>query len=386
MKERIIHYKVPRHIFSGIGAVAELPNVIQELEAKHCVIFTDPRVAKTEGFRLVMQTLTGAGIDPHLFNEIICEPPLELLDKTVSFSQSYDADVLIGVGGGSTMDTTKTTACLLTNGGSARDFFGFDKIEKPGLPTILLPTTTGTGSEVTRIAIFYDKETRLKEAIYSDQLYSYAAILDPRLTVSLPTEYTASTGMDALSHAIEGYISVNNTIMTDALSLGSARMFYKYIQISCADGSNIEARARLQESVMMAALSFGHSSVTAVHALGYPLGSEYHVPHGASCAMVLVPVLEYTIPEAVDRFAEMAQAINVDEPDASNEANARAFVDAIKRLYESLPIKPHLRDVGIPESAIPDMAAKAMTIERCLKVHPHKFTVSEVEQIYRDIY
>lgn len=386
MTERVIHYKVPHHVITGIGSIAELPNVLQELGSKRPVLFTDPTVSATDGFRLVMETLSSAGIDPPVFGEIICEPPVELLDDTLAFAQEHDADVIIGVGGGSTMDSTKTTACLLTNGVNVRTWYGFDNIAEAGIPTILLPTTTGTGSEVTRIAVFYDKETRMKEALYSDMLYGYAAILDPRLTVSLPADYTAATGMDALSHAVEGYISVKSTIMTDALSLGSIRTFFKYLPISCNDLSNMEARARMQESVMMAAISFGHSSVTAVHALGYPLGSQYHVPHGASCAFVMAPVLEYTLSEASGRYEEMAIALGIGDTNASEEANARAFIDAMRKLADSVPIPKSLSELGIPESAIPDMAKQAMTIRRCLDVHPHQFTLEEVEELYRSIY
>lgn len=386
MTDRVIHFKVPRHVISGIGAIAELPDVLNELESSNCVVFTDPGVFKTEGFQLVIKTLSEAGINPPIFNGIVCEPTVESLDDTLAFVREHHADVIIGVGGGSTMDSSKTTSCLLTNEVSVRNWYGFDKIAKPGIPTILLPTTTGTGSEVTRIAVFYDEETRMKEAVYSDMLYAYAAILDPRLTLSLPVKYTASTGMDALSHAVEGYISVKNTIMTDALSLGSIRTFFNYLQISCKDGNDIEARARMQEAVMMAAIAFGHASVTAVHALGYPLGSEYHVPHGASCALVMVPVLEYSLAEASDRYAEMAIALGIADPNASEEANAQVFLDAMRTLAESVPIPKSLSELDIPESAIPGMAKQAMTIRRCLDVHPHQFTVEEVEELYRSIY
>lgn len=386
MYSSIVSYRFPTHIISGSGAIERLPSFIKRLGSKRCGIFSDPNFIKTVSFNIVLNALRDSNIVPSIYSNVQCEPSIDNLLDTSAFVRKHKLDLLIGIGGGSVLDTTKGTSWFNIVGGNPASYLGIDLVPVNGIPMILIPTTAGTGSEVTPAAIFYNPESLLKEAIFSEYHYCYAALLDPRLTLTVPPDLTASTGMDALIHAIECFLSVRATVVTDALAFGSVQSFFKYLPIAYNDGLNIEARAKMQEACMMSAISFGHAGVALIHALSYAFGGVFHVPHGVANSIMMLPVLKWTFPSVIPKFAELCRAIGADDPDAPDEQNAETFLEELEHLYFELNLPRSLQEVNVPKDAIPSMAERTMRIHRLLNNHPRKPFIEDVENIFRSAY
>lgn len=370
----------------GVGAADRLPEELQRLGAKRPVLVTDPGVAATPGFGLVTDALDQAGVDYRVFTGVIPEPPFEVLDESTAFAREAGADLVVGLGGGSSMDTAKVTALRLTNEGDPRSFYGIDLVPRPGLPTILMPTTAGTGSEVTNIAIFKDRQEKLKKGIVTDFNYCQTAILDPRLTVSMPPDVTAATGLDALVHAIECYLSVRASEVTDAFALKGVSTSAQYLRRAVRNGNDLEAREKLQTACLMSALAFGNAGVCGVHALSYPLGGRYDVPHGVSNALMMLPVLRFNRPACPERYRDLAAAWGLDVEDLTVDEAGERFLDALAELVRDVKVPLRLREVGVPEEALEDMADGAITVTRLLANNPRPITREDALRIYREAF
>nr|HPJ07891.1 iron-containing alcohol dehydrogenase [Deltaproteobacteria bacterium] len=293
------------------------------------------------------------------------------------------AQMLIGLGGGSPMDITKVSAVMLTNKGPIGSYFGIGLIPKPGLPTILIPTTAGTGSEVTPIAILSDEGEKLKKGIVSPYLYPAMGVLDPELTTGLPPHVTAATGMDALIHAIEAYTSINASTITDMYCIKAIELISKNLRTAFAKGDNIEARTAMMEAALLAGIGFANAGVTAVHAFAYPIGAEFHIPHGVANTLMLPHVIRFNVLGNLEKFAQLAKPFGLPVEGLDNLAIVDRVIATIDRLADDIRVPRHLADFGVKEKDIPMLAEGVMKVTRLLANNPRTLTLDDAKRIYK---
>ncbi|EKD33738.1 MAG: alcohol dehydrogenase [uncultured bacterium] len=274
---------------------------------------------------------------------------------------------------------------LAANDGEITSFFGIDLVPRPGLPLLVIPTTAGTGSEVTPIAILSDDDEKLKKGIVSPYLFPTVALLDPELTVGLPPRVTAATGMDALIHAIEAYTSNNAEPLTDMLACRAMELLYGSIRRAFRDGSDLDARSSMLEGSMLAGMAFANAGVTAVHAFAYPIGAEFHIPHGIANAIMLTPVMEFNMVARPERFAVIAAIFGQDVAGCTPIAGAGRAIEAMRILAADLELPKRLSEYGVKEEDLDGLAAGVMKVTRLLANNPRVLTQPEARDIYRKV-
>ncbi len=386
MYEKITLFRTVRRILSGPGAIEKIGAEAQFLKAKKVLIITDPGIIQAGLLEGVEKSLQAVGLPFAIFNGVEPDPRIEVVEKSVEKAKQEGINVIIGFGGGSSLDIAKATSVLLTNPGNIDGFFGIDLVPNPGIPTILAPTTAGTGSEVTPIAILSDTKEKLKKGIVSSFLFPEVAIIDPRLTVGLPPSVTAFTGMDALTHAIEAYYSINATDLSDLLAFRAMELISKNIRMAYANGENLTARANMMEGSLLSGIAFANAGVGAVHAFAYPLGGEFHLTHGLTNTLMLPYVMRFNILGCPEKFARMAEAFGEKVGSRSVLDGAEMAVQFVERLSDDIRVPRRLRDVGIPEQAIPQLAEAAMKVTRLLANNPRKITLEDAIAIYNSAY
>lgn len=382
----ITTFRVPPKLILGVGAIDAACDEIRALGAEKVLVVTDPGVAACPPLPMVREALDEGGIEYAMFDEVIPEPPMEQPPQCVEVARSEGADLLLGLGGGSSMDVAKVTALLMTNGGHPKDYFGHELVPQPGIPTILMPTTAGTASEVTNVAILKDRTAKLKDAIISQHNYCKVGILDPRLTLSVSPGVTAATGMDAMIHAIECYISVKATDMTDTFALKAIALCAANLHRVCETPSDLEARAQMQQACLIGGISFANAGVGGVHALSYPLGGTYDVSHGVSNSLMMLPVLRFNAPACEERMADIGVAMGLDLGDAPPGEAAAATLHALEALSTDIRIPQRLRDVGVAPAELPTMAESAMKVTRLLANNPRPLTREACLALYQEVY
>ncbi len=386
MTEKLTLFRTTKRILFGLGAVEKTGTEAQSFKAKKILIITDPGVIQAGLLQHVEKSLQSVGLPFAIFDGVEADPRIEVVEKSVKKAKKEGIDLIIGFGGGSSLDIAKVTSILITNEGKIDSFFGVDLVPNSGVPVILIPTTAGTGSEVTPIAILSDTKEKLKKGIVSPTLFPKVAIIDPKLTVGLPPSMTAFTGMDALTHAIESYYSINATDLSDILAFRAMELLSKNIRMAFAHGENLTARSNMMEGSLLAGIAFANAGVGAVHAFAYPLGGEFHLAHGLTNTLMLPYVMRYNILGCPDRFATMARAFGEKVEGLSELDAAEAAIRFVERLSDDLRVPRRLRDVGIPEKAIPGLAEAAMKVTRLLANNPRKMTLEDANTIYKSAY
>jgi alcohol dehydrogenase len=386
MMEKLSLFRTTRRILFGLGAVEKLGPEAQLLKAKKALIITDPGVIQAGLLESVEKSLQSVGLPFVIFDGVEPDPRIEVVEKSIEKAKKEGIDLIIGFGGGSSLDIAKVTSILITNSGKIDSFFGVDLVPNSGAPVILIPTTAGTGSEVTPIAILSDTKEKLKKGIVSPTLFPEVAIVDPKLTIGLPPSVTAFTGMDALTHAIEAYYSINATNLSDLFALKAMELLSKNLRMAYAHGENLAARTNMMEGSLLAGIAFANAGVGAVHAFAYPLGGEFHLAHGLTNTLILPYVMRYNILGCPDKFAQMAKTFGEKVERLSELDGAEAAVKFVERLYEDLRVPRRLRDVGIPENAIPRLAEAAMKVTRLLANNPRKIILEDAVAIYKSAY
>ncbi|MFT9488024.1 MAG: iron-containing alcohol dehydrogenase [Tepidibacillus sp.] len=377
----------PLTIISGAGSLAKLPEQINRFNAKKVMIFADPGVIQVGIVKKVEDVLVGTGITYDLYSEIIPEPPVHIADQAVSALKNSDADMVIGIGGGSSLDITKAVAVLSKHEGTVADYLnltGTKKLSNKGLPKILIPTTSGTGSEVTDIAVFSLESS--KDVITNNYLLADVAIVDPELTYTLPPRITAATGVDALTHAVEALISVNASPLTDALALDAIRRISQNIRTGVWHGSNVKARNELSWGSLIAGLSFYNAGVSGVHALAYPLGGLFKLSHGDSNAVLLPYVFDFVWPSCIEKMVLMADALGVNRAGLSNREAAIAAVKALYDIVKDVGIPTNLQEFDIKEEYIEKLSQDALKQKRLLARSPKPFTIDDIRKVYTAAY
>jgi alcohol dehydrogenase len=374
-------------IVFGNDALESLGEHIREFKATRPLIVLDRNLAKTDLKGRILDILGGGGFKTTLFDQQVeAEPKLEVADEGVKSAQKAKCDVVVGIGGGSAMDVAKAIAVLAANNGRAKDYLGLNKVPGPGLPKIMIPTTAGTGSEVTFTAVFVRENLKKKEGMNSPYLYPELAILDPILTLTLPAVSTASTGIDALCHAIESYISINASPMSELLSLEAIYLISSNLRACVHDGGNLEARGNMLLGSLYAGLGLANAGVGAVHSLSYPLGGKYGVSHGLANTIMLPHVMAFNLPGSLEKFVVIAETMGEVIDNQPLREAAFMAVEAVQALIEDCGIYTTLEDLNIPEEALPELAEVAMTVLRPLENNPRKLTIEDAKDIYGEAY
>lgn len=375
-------FKSANKLITGQDALDYLTQALAKFNIQNPLIVTDQGVVSSGTIQHVLDLLP---VSYSIYDAVKPEPELEQVQDCINFYHEKQNDAIIAVGGGSVLDIAKCTAALASQEGDIRYFVGTDQIQDRRIALIVIPTTSGTGSEVTNIAILSDAAKQMKQGIVSDYLLPDVAIVSPLMSVSCPASVTAASGVDALVHAIEAYISVNHSDITDAMALQAIELIVEYLPQAYALPSNLIAREKMATASLMAGLAFGNAGVGAVHALAYPLGGKYKMAHGVSNALMLPFVLQWNLLGCAERLSKIAQLLNLAEGN-QHMANAEKLVKFLHRFCQQLHIPPGLSSFGILESDLPALATEAIKVERLLKNNPRKLTVKDIEAIYREAY
>lgn len=373
-----------KKIVFGSGSFADLAQHLDDLRSKKPLVVMDRNLAETGFKERVSYVLRQRNVEFELFTQVEPEPRLELADESAKLAVKKKCDAVVGIGGGSAMDVAKAASALAANKGKALDYLGLNKIPGPGLPTLMIPTTAGTGSEVTFTAVFVRKDLKKKEGMNSPCLYPDIALLDPQLTLSLPPEVTATTGLDALCHAIESYTSINASPMSELVSLEAIRLISENLRTCVHDGGNLEARERMLLGSLYAGLGLANAGVTAVHSLSYPLGGKYGIPHGLANTLMLPPVMAFNLPGAMEKFAIVAEFMGERTDDLPMREAAFLALDAVEALIADCGVNAELSDFGITENDFPELAKVAMTVARPLENNPRKVSLEKAIEIYKE--
>ena len=375
-----------KKIVFGNGSFAGLAEHLAELKMSRPLVVLDGNLAGTGFGGKVAALMEKAKIGYVLFDKAAPEPPIELADEGAKLALRKKCNGVIGIGGGSAMDLAKAIAVIAANRGKAEDYLGLNKVPGPGLPKIMVPTTAGTGSEVTFTAVFIRKKLKKKEGMNSPYLYPELALLDPELTLTLPPHPTAATGIDALCHAIESYTSINASPMSELLSLEAIRLISENLRTAVHDGTNIEAREAMLLGSLYAGLGLANAGVTAVHSLSYPLGGKYGISHGLANTIMLPRVMAFNLPGAQEKFVDVAEIMGEIVDDLPLREAAYLSVEAVESLIEDCGVFTTLEELEIPEADFPELAKVAMTVARPLANNPCKMTLEEMVEIYQECY
>jgi len=375
-----------KKIVFGNGSFAGLAEHLAELKVSRPLVVLDGNLAGTGFGERLSGLLDKAKIGFVLYDKAAPEPPIELADEGAKLAIRKKCDGVVGIGGGSAMDLAKAISVLAANKGKAEDYLGLNKVPGPGLPKIMVPTTAGTGSEVTFTAVFIRKKLKKKEGMNSPYLYPELALLDPELTLTLPPHPTAATGIDALCHAIESYTSINASPMSEMMSLEAIRLISDNLRTAVHDGTNLEAREAMLLGSLYAGLGLANAGVTAVHSLSYPLGGKYGISHGLANTIMLPRVMAFNLPGAQEKFVDIAEIMGEIVDDLPLREAAYLAVEAVEALIEDCGIFTTLEELEIPEADFPELAKVAMTVARPLANNPCKMTPEEMVEIYQECY
>jgi alcohol dehydrogenase len=375
-----------KKIVFGNGSFSGLAEHLTELKVSRPLVVLDVNLAGTGFGERLSALLDKAKIGFVLYDKAMPEPPIELADEGAKLAIRKRCDGVVGIGGGSAMDLAKAIAVLAANKGKAEDYLGMNKVPGPGLPKIMVPTTAGTGSEVTFTAVFIRKKLKKKEGMNSPYLYPELALLDPELTLTLPPHATAATGIDALCHAIESYTSINASPMSEMISLEAIRLISDNLRTAVHDGSNLEAREAMLLGSLYSGLGLANAGVTAVHSLSYPLGGKYGISHGLANTIMLPRVMAFNLPGAREKFVDIAEIMGEMVDDLPLREAAYLAVEAVEALIEDCGIFTTLEELEIPEADFPELATVAMTVARPLANNPCKMTPEEMVEIYQECY
>ncbi len=373
----------PQKIVFGTGCIKNLVDDYQKLGFKRLFVLTAPPIRPL--IEEPLAVLAEGGISIEVVQDIVAEPTVNDFKRILEQARRFGADSVVGIGGGSVLDVTKLVASFINSEQQVEDCFGTGFIKAKGLWFACLPTTAGTGSEVSPNAILLDERDHLKKGIVSPYLIADAAYVDPKLTWSVPAKVTADTGMDALTHCIEAYTNKFAHPTVDIYALQGIRLIAANLEKAVKNGHDVEAREALALGSLYGGLCLGPVNTAAVHALSYPLGGEFHIPHGLSNAILLPSVMKFNRPANLRRYAEVALALGC-EPGQDADETAQHGVEFIYRLAEAVGIPQKLTELGIPQTAVPGMAKAAMEVQRLLKNNPREVTEQDALNIYNSLY
>jgi len=378
----------PRSLAIGGGALAELPGTLQRFGLTKPLIVTDPYIRSCGILARATSLLDRAQIRGSVFADTVPDPTTAVVEEGARILAEGGFDSLVAIGGGSSIDTAKAMSVLAANGGQMRLYKVPAEIPKPGPPVVAIPTTAGTGSEVTRFTVITDTETDEKMLIAGLTCCPLAAIVDYELSLTMPLRLTADTGLDSLTHAIEAYVSRRASPYTDGLAQNAMGLIARHIRTACAEPDNRAAREAMMLGATTAGMAFSNASVALVHGMSRPIGAFFHVPHGLSNAMLLPEITAFSVPAALDRYADCARAMGVAEQAEGSQGAVARLLDELRRLNQDLEV-PTPRDWGIDagryEGLLPVMASQALASGSPAN-NPRVPTIDEIIELYRRVY
>ncbi|MEH7387111.1 iron-containing alcohol dehydrogenase [Bacillus sp. JJ1521] len=376
-------FKMPENVRFGVGAHESLPNEIRRFSARKIGLISDKGLEKAGVVQKIESLLEPLSLPIATFTDIQGEPSFSLLGNTIDYFKQEECDVIIGIGGGSAMDVAKTTAALLLVDDYSEYLSGAKVIEKRGVPSILLPTTSGTGAEVTMNAIFGDEVLEVKRGLVSPALLPTVAIVDPLLTISCPPRVTAASGVDAFTHAIESYIAVKATPLTKIYAEKAMKLFPNYITKAVHHGSDLGGRVGMSWVSHLAGVTLANAGVGAVHALSYPLGGKYHIEHGVANALLMPYVFNIIGKTCTTEMVEIADFLGIGDYRNRQFEALGAVVNYLYQLLHDLDLPTSLQELGIEEQDLPLLAGEASKIDRLLSNTPYKLTEQKILGIYQ---
>ncbi|MGD0724267.1 MAG: iron-containing alcohol dehydrogenase [Spirochaetia bacterium] len=365
----------------SVGAINQIPDALKELGVKTIMVVTDPGVIKAGIFDKLKEILDGARVQIKLCDRVQPDPSITFVQSVVEDARRNQIGAVIGLGGGSAIDTAKVTAALMTNKGDVAFYLGGAALTEDPLPIIAVPTTAGTGSETTNVAILSDEKDQVKKGFASVRIVPSYAFLDPELTISLPPAITAITGMDALCHAIESFTSINANAYSQPLSLAAVELLNDNIVEAFKYGKNVHVREKMLLGSYLAGVAFANAGVTAVHAFAYPLGGMFHVAHGLANSLMLSTIIKFNASSCQERFARIGRVFAKGET-----ATSDTVVKRVEELLDLLEFPANLAAIGIPADSLEKMSQAVIMITRLLNNNPRKVTLDDARVIYKEAY
>lgn len=382
MVENLGSFSVKTRIVFGRGGISSLGELVRETGCKRYLLVADPALEGVGTIAVARKSLDEAGCEGEVVQKVEPEPYLDNADDAAAIGRSIGAELVVAMGGGSAMDTAKAAAVLITNDGSAEDYVGLNKVTRPGVKTIMVPTTAGTGAEVTFTAVFTNRRTKAKGGINSPHLFPDLALLDPELTLSLPPDVTAATGMDALTHAIESMTGRASTAFTEALALRSIRLIAENLRRAVFHGKDLCARENMLLGSILGGMALADAGVGAAHALAYPLGGHYRIPHGLANAVLIPHVMDFNLPACEHRMAMVAREFGGAVEGLSPRGAGEVAVLAVRTLCKDIGIPMSLAELGVPKSDIPMLVEGALKVTRPVENNPRFLGPDEAQRVY----
>ncbi len=373
-------FYVPTKIIKGIGAIDELGNEAKGLNAKRVLIVTGKNIVKVGAAEIVQKVLKKSGIESEIFDDVMPDPTVKVVEQGTEILKKSEFDLLVGLGGGSNIDAAKAMSIMANNDGSICDYEGSDKFTNPTLPLIAIPTTAGTGSEVTYSSVITDTERDYKFVVWSSLIAPKVAILDPHLPATAPISVVIAAGMDALTHAIESYVSKLANAYSETLALASIRLISDNLRQCVADPHNLTLMYHMQVAANMAGMAFTSTKLGIVHAVALPPSAMFHVPHGIANAILLPHGMEFNLIAYPKKFRNIAHAMGENTEGKRMMEAAYAAVDAVVELADDIGAPPNLEGVGITQESLPKMAEDAMKSGH-IAVNPRQVTLDDAMMI-----
>lgn len=382
MASKVFAFRIPAQITLGPGAADTVGSEAKRLGARHALLVVDPVLQRLGVADQVVKSLDKEGVPTTSHSEIEYEPSAAGVSGALDTGRSAGCDLVVALGGGSALDIGKVVSMLLGNAGQLEDYLGIGLVPHRGVPSILLPTTAGTGAEITPNALFYIPARRVKEAVVSPHIIPDVAIVDPLLTVSAPPAVTAATGVDALCHAVEAYTSANASPFTDPYALEAIRLIATHLRTAYRTGEDVGARDGMARASMMAGIAIGNAGTNAVHALAYPLQGQHRITHGVANSLLLPYVLDFNTAASFQKFATVAEAMGEQVAGLAPEAAAKRAAAAARTLSRDVKIPQRMSEVGIRPEHLGDLVDGAMKVTRLLNNNPRPVRPEDARAIY----
>ncbi len=373
----------PTRIIFGEGSLKRAGEEARKFGERALIVTGKSSSKKSGSLDEVVNSLTSHNLQVEVFNKVEPDPSVETVEEGAKVAKKCAANVVIGLGGGSPMDAAKGIALLMTNKGKITDYFGTDKVKEQALPIIAIPTTAGTGSEVTKYAVITDKKKMLKQIIGSFHISPVLAILDPMLTLSMPASLTANTGVDALSHAIESYVCTKANPVSDILALESIRLIAEALPGAVSQPENIEVRKKMLFASSIAGIALTSSGAGIIHGMGYSITLYYGAPHGLANALLMPEAMEFNLVANPSKYKNIAAAMGKKVEGLLEKDAARLSVVAVRELSEKIGIPRGLKEIGVKEESLAGFAKTVGKNERVLSLNPRRPSTKEIEEIYK---
>lgn len=352
----LFYFQIPTRIIYGLGSASRIGEVAAKLGLRRAQIITDRGVAESGTLDKPLASLSEAGIATVVFDQVESNPTVQTVDRAAMQFAEQGCDGVIAIGGGSSLDAGKAAAVLATNPGSAADYLGADKVKNPAAPVICVPTTAGTAAEVTDVAVLSDPTKKIKAGLRSAAVAPRIALLDPLLTLSLPPGPTRDSGLDALTHAVESFLSVNAWSASEPLALRAIELVGRHLRTAVYNGREVAARDGMLAASLLAGMAFHNTKLCLVHAITGPLGGAYNLPHGASNAIVLPHAMRFMLPGAVSKYVDIAAALGERVTGLSQRAAAELAIAAVEQLSQDVGLPKGLSVFGVKEKDLPTLA------------------------------